>query len=329
MAIRVLEFVRSDYPVWNLPAERVEALRRDVPGVRIDSPASREEALALLPEADAVLGFLVRAESFTEARRLRWIHVTSASVNGVLFPELISSDVVVTNSRGLHAASMAEHALGLIFAFARKLHLARDAQARRDWMQERMWTEAPPFRDVAGATLGLVGLGAIGSALAARARALGMKVIAVRRRPAADPAPADAQWGEERLEEMLAASDFVVLAPPLTPETKGMITCARLARMRPHAILINLGRGALVDEPALIDALERGTLAGAGLDVTEEEPLPPESPLWSLPNVIMTPHVSGLGPRYWERAMDLFSRNLRAFVAGAPLENVVNKREGY
>jgi phosphoglycerate dehydrogenase-like enzyme len=237
--------------------------------------------------------------------------------------------VVVTNSRGLHANSMAEHALGLIFAFARKLHLARDAQARRDWMQERMWTGAPPFRDVAGATLGLVGLGAIGSALAARARALGMKVIAVRRRPAADPAPADAQWGEERLEEMLGVSDFVVLAPPLTPQTQGMITRARLSRMRPHAILINLGRGALVDETALIDALERGALAGAGLDVTEEEPLPPESPLWAMPNVIMTPHVSGLGPRYWERAMALFSRNLRAFVAGAPLENVVNKREGY
>lgn len=330
MAIRVLEFVRSpEYAVWNLPAARVDDLRREFPAVRFDSPATREEALALLPEADVVLGFLVRPESLPTARKLRWIHVTSAAVGGVLFPELVASDVVLTNSRGLHADSMAEHALGLLFMFARKLHVARDAQARREWLQAEMWTADPPYADVAGSTLGIVGLGAIGSALATRARALGMKVIAIRRRPTADPAPADAQWGPERLDEMLSLSDFVVLAPPLTPGTKGMIDAGRLARLRPHAVLINLGRGSLVDERAMIAALESGRLAGAGLDVTEEEPLPKESPLWSLPNVILTPHVSGLGPRLWERAMELFARNLHAFAEGRPLENVVDKAAGY
>jgi phosphoglycerate dehydrogenase-like enzyme len=174
-----------------------------------------------------------------------------------------------------------------------------------------------------------VGLGSTGEAIAVRARALGLRVIAVRRHPRPGPGPADEQWGPERLGELLALADFVVLAPPLTPETHGLIGREALERMKSGATLVNLGRGGLVDEEALIEFLRAGRIAGAALDVFQDEPLPASSPLWSMPQVILTPHVSGLGPRYWERAVDLFARNLRAWESGQPLVNVVDKLAGY
>ena len=144
-----------------------------------------------------------------------------------------------------------------------------------------------------------------------------------------DPASADEQWGPERLDELFGRADWLVLVPPLTPETRGLADARRIALMKPGAVLINLGRGALVDEPALISALEGRRIAGASLDVTGEEPLPADSPLWKMPNVILTPHISGLGPRYWQRSIELFQRNLAAWIERRPLENVVDKRAGY
>ena len=327
--LRVLEFVRYDDGVWNLPRAHVDALAAEFPSVRFDSPGDRAAADRLLPEADVVLGWGVRRTNFASAARLRWIQLTAAGVGGVLFPELVESPVIVTNARGLHAVSMAEHALGVILMFARKLHLARDAQSRHHWSQDEQWAEPPPFGQIAGSTLGIVGFGAVGRALAERARALGPRVLAVRRHPAADPAPAHEQWGPERLPDLLQRSDWVVLAAPLTPATRGIIGRAELALMPRHAILVNLGRGALIDESALTETLAAGRIAGAALDVFQEEPLPEASPLWAMPQVIATPHVSGLGPRFWERTCDLFAGNLRRWLAGEPLENVVDKRAGY
>ncbi|HEY3215116.1 MAG TPA: D-2-hydroxyacid dehydrogenase [Candidatus Eisenbacteria bacterium] len=325
----VLEFVRHPDAVWNLPRHLVEDLRAGFPEVSFVSPADQDEADLRLPEADVVFGWAVKPENFARASKLRWIQVTAASVASLLFPELIESPVLVTNGRGLHAVSMAEHALGVLLGFARKLHLARDAQRGRRWAQERLWAEPPAFGQLAGTTLGLVGFGAVGRAIAARARPLGLEVIAVRRHPDPTPDPADAQWGVERLSELLVRSDWVVLAVPLTAETRGLIGAPELARMKPTAALVNLGRGALVDEVALVRALESGRIAGAALDVFDREPLPDASPLWSIPQVLLTPHVSGIGPRLWERATDLFRRNLEAFLTGRPLENLVDKRAGY
>ena len=325
----VLEFLRDEEAVWNLPPHLVGGLARRFPDVRFESPPDRAAAERLLPEADVVYGWLLREENFHLARRLRWVHVSAAGVGSLLFPALVESPVVFTNGRGLHAVSMAEHAVGLMLAFARKLHLARDLQHRRHWGQVDLWVGEPPFGQLAGGTLTLVGLGAVGSAVAERAAALGLHVIAVRPHPAADSAPASEQWGVERLHEALARADWVVLAAPHTDTTRGLIGAAELQRMKPTAVLVNLGRGALVDEPALVEALRAGRLAGAGLDVTCHEPLAADSPLWSLPNVVLTPHVSGLGPLYWERAVDQFAANLENFLAGRPLFNVVDKRAGY
>jgi phosphoglycerate dehydrogenase-like enzyme len=325
----VLEFVRYDDGIWNMPRERMEALAEEFPAVRFTSPADRAEVDRLIASADIVLGWAVKRDNFASAARLRWIQLTAAGVGSQLFPELVESPVIVTNARGLHAVSMSEHALGVMLTLARKLHLARDAQLRRRWSQDEQYGEWPPIDQLAGATLGLVGFGAVGRALAGRARALGMRVLAVRRHPAADPSPADLQWGRERLPEMLERCDWLVLAAPLTAETHGLIGRAELARLRPHARVVNLGRGPLIDEPALIEALAEGRIAGAALDVFHKEPLDAASPLWSMPQVLVTPHVSGFGPRFWERTCELFAANLRRWLAGKPLENVVDKRAGY
>jgi len=332
----VLVYIRDPDGVWTLPPSTLAALEREFPEVRFIAPADRTEADARLPEADVVLGWAVTPRNFATAKRLRWIHVTAAGVGALLFPELAASEVAITNGRGLHSASMAEHTLGVMLAFARKLHLARDAQHERRWTQRDLWTGSPPFAALAGATLGVVGLGRVGEAVATGARALGMRVLAVRRRPApakgaaaASGSAAHEQWGLERLADLLAASDWVVLAAPLTADTRHLIGAPQLAHMKREAVLINLGRGALIDERALIAALAEGRIAGAGLDVFEDEPLPADSPLWGMSQVIVTPHISGLGPRYWERAMEQFASHLRAFIEHRALENLVDKRAGY
>jgi len=327
--VRVLEWVRHSDEMWTLPRGLAAALAVAVPGAEVRSPASREEAEALLPEAEVVLGFAVRPHNWKRARNLKWIHCTAASVTHVLFPELVESDVTVTNARGVHADSMAEHAIGVMLAFTRKLHRSRDLQRERMWGQDALWREAPHLGSLAGSTLGLIGMGKVGGAVAARARAMGMRVLVVRPHPASPPEPAHEQWPVGRLTELLAVSDWIVIAAPHTGATNGMIGAPELSLMKPGARLINLGRGAIVDEAAVVDGLVAGRLAGAALDVFDREPLDPASPLWELPEVILTPHTSGLGPGYWERVLAQFTENLRRYVAGEPLENLVDKRAGY
>jgi phosphoglycerate dehydrogenase-like enzyme len=325
--LTVLEFIRHD--VWTLPPTCMQTLAQRFPDVRFTSPRDQAAVDAALPDADVVLGPAVRAHNLARATRLRWIQLTAAGVSGFLFPALVESPVIVTSGRGLHAAAMAEHTAGVMLAFTRQLHLARDAQREARWTQAGLWHAGTGFGELAGTLVGFVGFGAVGQAIARTLGMLGTRVVAVRRRPAPDPAPAAEQWGEDRLDELIGIVDWLVLVAPATPATRGLLSRERLARMKPAARIINLGRGSLVDEPALIEALEHGRIAGAALDVFAEEPLPEASPLWRMPQVILTPHVSGVGPRYWERSIALFERNLRAFLDGRPLENLVDKQAGY
>ena len=327
--LTVLESVRDPAGIWNLPAERLAETASRFPDVRFIRAESREQADEALPSADVVLGFCVRPGNLASAGRLRWVHATAAGVGGMLFPAFVESDVLLTNARGLHATSMGEQALGLMLALERRLHRARDAQRERRWVQAELAADTPPMGELAGRTLGLVGFGEVGRAIARRARAFEMEVLAIRRRPGHPPEPAHAQWPPERLPELLARADWLVLVPPLTKETDRLLDAAAFARMKPGARLLNLGRGGLVEEEALIAALRSGALAGAALDVFAEEPLPASSPLWDMPEVLITPHSAGHGPRYWERALAQFERNLRRFQTGEPLENRVDKRAGY
>ncbi|HTR97801.1 MAG TPA: D-2-hydroxyacid dehydrogenase [Candidatus Acidoferrales bacterium] len=326
---RVLEWVRHPDGIWNLPRETLAVVAARFPTLAFESPETREAFDAGLPDAEIVLGFGVRPANFASASRLRWIHVTAAGVEGALFPELAESPVLLTSSRGLHASAMAEHVVATMLAFARRLHTARDAQRERRWSQREQWRSEPGFASLAGSTVAIVGFGAIGRAIGAVCRALGLHVVAVRRHAGGDPAPAHECFGPGRLGDALGGCDWLVLCAPLTPETRGMIGAEQIARLKPGARVINVGRGALVDEPALVAALTGRRIAGAALDVMATEPLPPESALWSLPEVILTPHVAGLAPRYWERAMELFAANLTRWLAGEPLAGLVDKAAGY
>jgi phosphoglycerate dehydrogenase-like enzyme len=324
----VLLHARHDFSLWTLPETYVEELARDFPGADFTCARSAEAFERALREADVLFGWGLDAATFARARRLRWVQMTAAGVQRMLFPAMVASDVLLTNARGLHAGPIAEHVMGVLLTFARKLHLARDAQRRGRWEQESLWAEPPPLRELADSTLGLVGLGAIGTAVARRARAFGMRVLGLRRtdRPAAE---VDELLARSRLHELLGRSHYVVLAVPSTPETRGLIGRGQLSAMREDAVLVNVGRGKVVDETALVEALRAGRPAGAALDVFAEEPLPEQSPLYRLPQVLVTPHIAGATPHYWPRVMGIFRENLRRFLAGEPLLNVVDKHAGY
>jgi phosphoglycerate dehydrogenase-like enzyme len=318
--------------LWNYPGAQAERLRARAAslGVRLVVAPDEVPLAAGLEEADVLFGRGLDAESLPRARRLAWNQAHTVGVLGLLFPELVESPVVVTNTRGVLAVPMAEHLLGLLLALTRKLHLARDAQLRGHWSQEELAGQDPPLDELAGKTLGVVGLGGVGTALAARASALGMRVLGVRRHPGGPPPPGvDEVRGEDELNWLLTESAVVANCLPHTPRTRDFFGPAQFARMRPGAYFLNVGRGSTVDEAALAFALVNGHLAGAGLDVTAEEPLPPESPLWSLPQVLLTPHVAGFSPRFWESITDFFAHNLERFLDGRPLLNVVDKRAGY
>jgi phosphoglycerate dehydrogenase-like enzyme len=323
--VKILVYIVSE-PVWTIPPEQVARLQEAFPAHAFVNAGSEREALAEASGADVVFSSMLTPEIVRAASRLRWVHSPAAGVGRLLFPELRDSDIVLTNSRGLHANPIAEHVFGLAIALSRHFHVAMRRQAERVFAKD----EIGQVRVLHGRRLGIIGLGAIGSAVARLGVAFGMKVCAVRRRPEAPAPPGVEQvFGPSQVDDLLKISDYVVLSAPLTPETSGLVGLRELRLMKPDAYLINVARGKLVREAELADALAHRVIAGAGLDVFEHEPLPPSSPLWDLPNVIITPHTSGFTERYWEEASDLFADNLRRDDRGEPLFNVVDKRAGY
>jgi len=298
----------------------VERIRGCGPQVEVQV-VRREEAEAYLPEAEVLLSWAVPDAWVERAPRLRWVHVTSAGVDHLLDGALWRSDVVITNSRGVHATPMAEHVLGWLLMFARNLHLHLEYQRQRRWQRQE-------GGQLAGSTVGVLGLGAVGREVARLCKACGARVVGMRRRP--DPVPhVDRVVGPEGLREVLEASDYVVLTLPLLPSTRGLLGREQLGWMKPHAVLINVARGGLVDEAALVDALRAGRIRGAALDTFASEPLPADSPLWSLPNVLVSPHVAGSFQGYTDAVVELFCDNLQRYLAGEPLRNVVDRENGY
>lgn len=327
---KLLMVVHHRFDLWNAPMWFAERLRKEFPALEVVHLDRYEGVEEHLRDAEIIFTFSLRPEQFRLARRLRWIHAPTAAVHQLLFPELVKSDVVITNAREVHGPVVAEHVIALIFALARKIPQAARLQQTRIWGQDAIWNDGPRPREVAGATLGLIGLGSIGRTVARMASALGMRVIAVREHPEKEkPEGVAAVYAPAHINDLLSQSDYVVVAAPLTEATRGLINAHRLAAMRPEAYLINVGRGPQVDEAALADALRNGRIAGAALDVFEEEPLPAESPLWELENLLITPHTAGLTEKLWLRHYVLFSDNLRRYLAHEPLLFVVDKQRGY
>jgi phosphoglycerate dehydrogenase-like enzyme len=258
---------------------------------------------------------------------LEWIHQRGAGIDAITTPTLVASKVVLTNGSGNHAPNIAEHVLGLMLAFARQFAPLVRAQQERRWQP----SQTQSLFELSGQTLAVLGYGSIGHALAQRAAALGMRVLGFKRSWTGDTLPPNvaAMYSGDRLDEALRESDHVVLALPLTSQTRGIISGERMARMKRGAYLYNVGRGALIDHQALLVALRNGHIAGAGLDVTDPEPLPADSPLWVEPGVLITAHSSGLTPRSYDRHRRLLLENMQRFVRSEPLLNVVDKHLGY
>ncbi|GAA2163850.1 D-2-hydroxyacid dehydrogenase [Actinomadura napierensis] len=313
---------------------RVVVLRGDVPPPGIQAAERlahvvqvRETRLAeALPGADALFMWDFWSDALAAAwppeGGPRWVHIASAGVDRLLFPALVEGNTIVTNSRGVFDEPIAEYVLGLVLAFA------KDLPGTVRLQDERRWRHRETER-ITGARALVAGTGPIGRAIARRLSAAGLRVSGAGRTARA----ADPEFGVvhpmERLHDALEEADYVVLAAPLTPETREMIDAAALARMNPAARLINVGRGQLVAEDDLVDALRAGRVAGAALDVFADEPLAPSSPLWGMPNVIVSPHMSGDAVGWRDELVRLFTDNLDRFVHGRELRNVVDKRLGY
>lgn len=320
--------VHHRFELWNIPAWLPERLRQDFPGLEVVHLPSYDGIVEHLRDCEILVAWSLRPEQVAQAKKLRWIHSPVAAVHLLMIPEIVNSDIAVTNAREINGAVVAEHVIAQIFALAKCLPDAVRFQDQRIWGQDAIWQRRP--KEVAGATLGLIGAGSIGSEVARRGAALGMRVLVVRedvRKP--KPEGVEQVLPLEQVDELLAAADYVALAVPVTTRTTRLIDAQRLTRMRTDGCLINVGRGPLIDEAALADALRAGQIRGAALDVFIKEPLAQASPLWGLKNLLITPHTAALTERLWERQYALLHENLSRYLAGQSLLAVVDKHKGY
>ena len=300
----------------------LDRIREVDPRVRVTA-VDRQRGIELAPSAEImVVGWNVPEDVVRRANKLRWIQSVGAGVDSLIVPEIMSREIVLTTSSGIHQ-SVVEHVIAVMLVFTRRLHLALRDQLRRKWDRSRASGE-----ELLGKTLGILGLGTIGAEIAQKAHAFGMRVIGMRRTAAPVPG-VDRVVGPDGLSMVLQESDAVVVALPLTPQTRGLVGEDAFRTMKPSALFINVGRGPIVQEQALISALREGRIAGAALDVFEREPLPADSPLYGFENVIITPHVSGTSPAYMDRAVPLFCENLQRYLRGETLRNIVDKELGY
>jgi phosphoglycerate dehydrogenase-like enzyme len=318
--------------------ERLAKIRAAAGPMSVVNAPDEARALAEMPEADGFFG-KITPPLLAAATKLRWVQSPTASLEHYVFPELVEHPCRLTNMRGLFSDVIADQVFGYILCFARNLHRYIRQQERRSWAplggeQGRAAAMTGPGRvgsidrahlHLADATLGVVGLGNIGSEIARRGKAFGMRVLAVDPIRTGPPEGVEALWKPARLDDLLAASDFVVIAAPHTPETVKMFRRPQFACMKPSAYLINIGRGVIVDLDDLVAALRSGEIAGAGLDVFEIEPLPADHPLWGMENVILTPHIAGYSPRVPERHLAVLLDNVGRFARGEPLRNAVDK----
>jgi phosphoglycerate dehydrogenase-like enzyme len=327
--MKILIVHYHSFELWHAPLWIRERLQQHFPDHHFLQLQNYDRVPQEIGDTDVFIGWSLRPEQFRTAEKLRWIHSPAAAVHQLMYPELVRSDVVVTNSTGIHGPVVAEHAIAVLLALAKRLPQAMQYQAKHEWSQAQLWHEQPRPREVAGSTVAVIGMGSIGREFAARAKALGMRILAIRENPTKGLDGADTVYGSEQIDEVLSQADYVLLCTPVTPATTGLMNAARLSKMKPDAYLINVARGPLIDELALLDALQKRRIAGASLDVFNEEPLPASSPFWLLDNILITPHTAAVTERLWERHYRLIADNMKRFLAGEPLMNQVDKKRGY
>ena len=314
---------------WRPKASMPEAIGARWPQMRVVHLPDYTRLGEELPDTDIFVGFSLRTGQLKAARQLKWIHATAAGVAQLMYPELRNSGVVVTNAGGIFSVPMAEHTMGLLLALARNFPDSVRHQEGNHWGQQDIWDRPQQLTELNGKLLLIVGFGSIGKELARRAKAFDMIVWGVTRSGKSDSKLADQIVQASELQQVLPHADYIVIAAPETPETKHLISAAEIAHMKPGARLINVARGSLLDEPALVRALEEGKLGGAAIDVASQEPLPDDSPLWKAPNLFITPHTSAVSNRLWDRQTELLLQLLERWFDGRELFNRVDLSRGY
>ena len=327
--MQVLISIQQPVRAWQIPEEAVTGLRERFPDVTFVHATDDEARARGLTTCDVAYTWILSDAEAATASRLKWLHTSAVAVETIALPPLFARGVVVSNSRGVQAAPIAEHVFALMLALAKQLPFVLAAQRERRWSQNEVVGDRLPWL-LRGRTLGLIGVGTIGSQVALMADAFGMHVLALRRRAAADQVPGVHELlGPGDLDTLLARSDVVIIAAPLTPETMNLIGAPQLARMKRGALLVNVGRARILDHEALVAALRSGHLGGAALDVFPREPLPADDPLWTAPNLIVTPHTSGFRRGHWDEVIELFADNLARFRRGEPVRFRVDPALGY
>ena len=314
---------------WRPKAHLAEAIRRRWPKLRVVHLPDYTRLLEELPDTDIFVGYSLRPEQLKVARKLKWIHSTAAGVSQLMYPELRQSGVLVTNPSGVFSVPMAEHTMGMMMALARNFPDSVRHQDHANWGQQDISDQPQHLTELNGSLLLIVGFGSIGRELALRAKAFDMRVWGVSRTGNGDAALAERIVPVSGLHEVLPHADYVVIAAPQTRETTKLIGAKEIALMKKGACLVNVSRGTLLDEAALIRGLEEWRLNGAALDVTETEPLPPESPLWKAPRLFITPHTSAMSDRLWTRQTEMLMDLLGRWFDGGEMYNVVDFEKGY
>lgn len=323
--MKILLIKTEDNNTLEIKAKHLEKIRAVNKNMKITvvSVLDKQKIEKRIKDTEIMGGVPGVFPSIKNARNLKWIQSFSAGVEKVLTPEIIKSKVIVTNVSGIHVVPISEHVLGIMLIFTRRFYDSFVNQQNKKWKANQDLTE---LRDK---TVLVVGLGHIGVEVSRLAKCFGAKVIAVKQNVKNKPVFVDKLYSKEQLGRALPKSDFVVLCLPLTPKTHRLFDLKKLKLMKKTAILINIGRGEVLNEIELIYALDKKIIKGAALDVTEEEPLPKKSPLWNMKNVVITPHHSGMSEKYMDRAIDVFCLNLKAYLKGKPLPNLVDKKRGY
>ncbi len=326
---KLLICVWHSFPQWRAHPMMAETIRNRWPEMRVVDLPDYDRLPQELPDADIFIGASLRPDQFAFARKLKWIHSTAAGVTQLMYPELQNSGVLLTNPSGLFSPGMGEHTIGLMVSLARNFMDSVRYQDKSHWAQNEVSSVPGELTELNGQTLLIVGYGSIGREIARRARGFDMRVWGMTRSGKGDASLVEKILPVTDLDAVLPEADWVVLAAPDTAETQKLMGEAQFARMKRGARLVNMGRGSIVDEAALIRALESGQLRGAAVDVVTTEPLPADSPLWKVRNLFITPHTSGVSDRLWEKETALLMDLLERWFDGRELFNVVDFTRGY
>ncbi len=319
---------RPKIVVGGLTPQRLADLKASAPDATIVGVDSAEAAMKEIADADSLIG-IVNRELVQAGKKLRWVQTSSAGVERYRFPEMIDSDIVLTNCKILQGPEIADHAMALLLALTRRLNHIIPEQHKQEWTRDQFTSDETKPIELTDRRALIIGLGGIGTQIAQRAHAFGMKVVAVDPKDIPMTYFVEAVYKPDRLHELLPQADVVFSSVPHTPESEGMLGDAEFRMMKKGAYFINVSRGKIYDNRALAKALDSRHLAGAGVDVTDPEPLPKGHPLWTVPNVIITPHMAGQSHKSWDRRMAVYKENVQRFIKGQPMLNVVDKQKGY